>query len=490
MKYSDLRDFIQQLESRNLLKRIDYPVSPYLEMTVVSDKVLRAKGPALLFTNPKDHTIPVLTNLFGTEERVALGMGAEDISALRELGKLLSDLKEPEPPKGVKDAFSKLPLLKQALNMAPKIINNAPCQTHVFEGDEVDLTKLPIQTCWKDDAAPLITWGLVTTKGPNQDRENLGIYRQQVLSKNKLIMRWLSHRGGALDYQAFQEEHKGERFPIAVTLGADPATMLAAVTPIPDSIAEYAFAGLLRGKRTELTRCIGSKLHVPATAEIILEGYLEPGDEALEGPFGDHTGYYNEMQSFPVFTVERITHRDKPIYHSTYTGRPPDEPAILGVALNEVFIPLIQKQFPEIVDFYLPPEGCSYRLAIVTIKKQYPGHAKRIMMAAWSFLRQFMYTKFVIVCDDDINARNWQDVVWAMTTRMDPLRDTVMIDNTPIDYLDFASPHSGLGSKMGMDATSKWPSETTREWGRPIIMDKDIQNRVSEYWSLLGLGDE
>ena len=490
MKYSDLRDFIQQLESRNLLKRIDYPVSPYLEMTVVSDKVLRAKGPALLFTNPKDHTIPVLTNLFGTEERVALGMGAENISALRELGKLLSDLKEPEPPKGVKDAFSKLPLLKQALNMAPKIINNAPCQTHVFEGDEVDLTKLPIQTCWKDDAAPLITWGLVTTKGPNQDRENLGIYRQQVLSKNKLIMRWLSHRGGALDYQAFQEEHKGERFPIAVTLGADPATMLAAVTPIPDSIAEYAFAGLLRGKRTELTRCIGSKLHVPATAEIILEGYLEPGDEALEGPFGDHTGYYNEVQSFPVFTVERITHRDKPIYHSTYTGRPPDEPAILGVALNEVFIPLIQKQFPEIVDFYLPPEGCSYRLAIVTIKKQYPGHAKRIMMAAWSFLRQFMYTKFVIVCDDDINARNWQDVVWAMTTRMDPLRDTVMIDNTPIDYLDFASPHSGLGSKMGMDATSKWPSETTREWGRPIIMDKDIQNRVSEYWSLLGLGDE
>ncbi len=490
MKYSDLRDFILQLESRNLLKRIDYPVSPYLEMTVVSDKVLRAKGPALLFTNPKGHSIPVLTNLFGTEERVALGMGAENISALRDLGKLLSDLKEPEPPKGVKDAFSKLPLLKQALNMAPKIINKAPCQTHVFEGDEVDLTKLPIQTCWKDDVAPLITWGLVTTKGPNQDRENLGIYRQQVLSKNKLIMRWLSHRGGALDYQAFQEEHKGERFPIAVTLGADPATMLAAVTPIPDSIAEYAFAGLLRGKRTELTRCIGSNLHVPATAEIILEGYLEPGDEALEGPFGDHTGYYNEVQSFPVFTVLRITHRDKPIYHSTYTGRPPDEPAILGVALNEVFIPLIQKQFPEIVDFYLPPEGCSYRLAIVTIRKQYPGHAKRIMMAVWSFLRQFMYTKFVIVCDDDIDARNWQDVVWAMTTRMDPLRDTVMIDNTPIDYLDFASPNSGLGSKMGMDATSKWPSETTREWGRPIIMDKDIEKRVKDYWSLLGLNDE
>ncbi len=487
MKYTDLRDFIAQLESRDLLKRIDYPVSPHLEMTVVSDKVLRAGGPALLFTHPKHHQIPVLTNLFGTVERVALGMGEESLLALREIGKLLAALKEPEPLKGVKDAFSKLPLLKQALNMAPKYVNKAPCQTHVWEHEAVDLTQLPIQTCWPGDVAPLITWGLVTTKGPHQARENMGIYRQQVLSKNKLIMRWLSHRGGALDYQAFQAANPSERFPIAVTLGADPATLLAAVTPVPDTLSEYAFAGLLRGQRTQLTRCIGSDLHVPASAEIILEGYLEPGIEAPEGPFGDHTGYYNEVQSFPVLTVERITHRDNPIYHSTYTGRPPDEPAILGMALNEVFIPLLQKQFPEIIDFYLPPEGCSYRLAVVTIKKQYPGHAKRIMMAVWSFLRQFMYTKFVIVCDDDIDARNWSDVVWAMTTRMDPLRDTVMIDNTPIDYLDFASPVSGLGSKMGLDATSKWPSETQREWGKAITMDEDILKRVNDYWSLLGI---
>lgn len=487
MKYSDLRDFISQLEARDLLKRIDYPVSPHLEMTVVSDKVLRAGGPALLFTHPKHHTMPVLTNLFGTVERVAMGMGEEDILALREVGKLLAALKEPEPPKGFKDAVSKWPLVKHALTMAPKYVSHAPCQTHVFEGDEVDLRKLPVQTCWPGDAAPLITWGLVTTKGPHQDRENMGIYRQQVISKNQVIMRWLSHRGGALDYQAFQEAHPGERFPVAVTLGADPATLLAAVTPVPDTLSEYAFAGLLRGQRTQLTRCIGSELHVPASAEIILEGYLEPGVEAPEGPFGDHTGYYNEVQSFPVLTIERITHRDQPIYHSTYTGRPPDEPAILGVALNEVFIPLLQKQFPEIVDFYLPPEGCSYRLAVVTIKKQYPGHAKRVMMAVWSFLRQFMYTKFVIVCDDDINARHWPDVVWAMTTRMDPLRDTVMIDHTPIDYLDFASPVSGLGSKMGMDATNKWPGESSREWGTAITMDPDVLARVNGYWPALGL---
>ncbi len=488
MKYGDLRDFIAQLEVRGLLNRIDYPVSPYLEMTVVSDRVLRAGGPALLFTNPKNHHMPVLTNLFGTAERVALGMGEETILALRDIGKLLAALKEPEPPKGFKDAFNTFPhLIKQALNMAPKQVSKALCQTHVWEQDDVDLTKLPIQTCWPGDAAPLITWGLVTTKGPQQTRENMGIYRQQVLGRNKLIMRWLSHRGGALDYQAWQHEHPGERFPVAVTLGADPATMLAAVTPIPDTISEYAFAGLLRGQRTQLARCIGNDLHVPANAEIILEGYLQPNLEAPEGPFGDHTGYYNEVQSFPILTVERITHRDNPIYHSTYTGRPPDEPAILGLALNELFIPLLQKQFPEIVDFYLPPEGCSYRLAIVTIKKQYPGHAKRIMMAVWSFLRQFMYTKFVIVCDDDIDARNWHDVIWAMTTRMDPLRDTVMIDNTPIDYLDFASPVSGLGSKMGMDATSKWAGETQREWGKAITMDEDIIQRVNDYWSLLGI---
>lgn len=487
MKYADLRDFIQQLEARSLLTRIDYPVSPDLEMTIISDRTLRAEGPALLFTQPKNASMPVLTNLFGTVERVALGMGEDNIAALREVGLLLAALKEPEPPKGFKDAFGKLPLLKHALTMAPKYVSRAPCQTHVWEYDEVDLSRLPVQTCWPGDAAPLITWGLVTTKGPSQARENMGIYRQQVLSKNKLIMRWLSHRGGALDYQAWQQTHPGERFPIAVTLGADPATILAAVTPVPDTLSEYAFAGLLRGQRTQLIRCIGNELHVPASAEIILEGYLEPGLEAPEGPFGDHTGYYNEVQSFPVFTVERMTHRDKPIYHSTYTGRPPDEPAILGVALNEVFIPLLQKQFPEIVDFYLPPEGCSYRLAVVTIKKQYPGHAKRIMMAVWSFLRQFMYTKFVIVCDDDINARNWQDVIWAMTTRMDPARDTVMIDNTPIDYLDFASPVSGLGSKMGMDATSKWVGETTREWGKPITMDDEALKTVNDYWHQLGI---
>ncbi len=487
MKYADLRDFIDQLEHRGLLKRIHYPVSTDLEMTVVSDRVLRAEGPALLFEQPKGKTMPVLTNLFGTVERVALGMGEESVLALREVGKLLAALKEPDPPKGFKDAFEKLPLLKQALNMAPKIVRSAPCQQYVGEGDDVDLYRLPIQRCWPGDAAPLITWGLVTTKGPGQPRENMGIYRQQLLNKNQLIMRWLSHRGGALDYQAWQKEYPGERFPVAVTLGADPATILAAVTPVPDSLSEYAFAGLLRGQRTRLTQCLNSDLHVPASAEIILEGYLEPGVEAPEGPFGDHTGYYNEVQSFPVFTVEKMSCREKPIYHSTYTGRPPDEPAILGVALNEVFVPLLQKQFPEIVDFYLPPEGCSYRLAIVSIKKQYPGHAKRVMMAVWSFLRQFMYTKFVVVCDDDVDIRNWQDVIWAMTTRMDPARDTVMVENTPIDYLDFASPVSGLGSKMGMDATNKWQGETQREWGIAIQMDQDILEKVDGYWSELGI---
>lgn len=487
MNYTDLRDFIAQLEKRDLLTRIDHPVSPDLEMTIVSDRVLRAQGPALLFTQPKGHTMPVLTNLFGTVERVALAMGQTSIAALREVGHLLAALKEPQPPKGFKDAFRQLPLLKHALTMAPRHVKKAVCQTHVYEGSDVDLTKLPIQTCWPDDAGPLITWGLVTTKGPLQDRENLGVYRQQVIGRNKVIMRWLSHRGGALDYQAFQAHCPGERFPIAVTLGADPATLLAAVTPVPDTLSEYAFAGLLRGQRTDLVRCLGSDLHVSAHAEIILEGYLEPGVEAPEGPFGDHTGYYNEVQSFPVMTIERITHRTDPIYHSTYTGRPPDEPAILGLALNEVFIPLLQKQYPEIVDFYLPPEGCSYRLAVVTMKKQYPGHARRVMMGVWSFLRQFMYTKFVIVCDDDIDARSWPDVIWAMTTRMDPLRDTVMVDHTPIDYLDFASPVSGLGSKMGMDATHKWPGETQREWGRTITMDPEALHRVNTYWSDLGL---
>lgn len=486
MQYDDLRDFIWQLEERALLKRIDYPISPYLEMSTVSDRVLQEQGPALLFTHP-NLGMPVLTNLFGTVERVALGMGVEQISALREIGELLAFLKEPEPPKSFKDALEKFPLIKRAYHMAPKVVSKAACHDVILEHEQVDLTQLPIQTCWPKDIAPLITWGLVTTKNPKNGRQNMGIYRQQLLNKNQLIMRWLAHRGGSLDYQAWQDLHPGEKFPIAVTIGADPATILAAVTPVPDTLSEYAFAGLLRGKRTQLVNCIGSDLQVPASAEIILEGYLTPGLEAPEGPYGDHTGYYNEIQSFPVFTVERITHRKNPIYHSTYTGRPPDEPAILGVALNEVFIPLLQKQFPEIVDFYLPPEGCSYRLAVVTIKKQYPGHAKRVMFAVWSFLRQFMYTKFVIVCDEDINARNWKDVIWAMTTRMDPVRDTLLVENTPIDYLDFASPISGLGGKMGLDATSKWPGETQREWGEVITPDEEVVKKINNIWPLLGL---
>lgn len=486
MHYQDLRDFIQQLEQRALLKRIDVDVSRHLEMTLISDRVLQAQGPALLFTHAK-LSMPVLTNLFATVERVALGMGADSIQALRDLGKVLAFLKEPEPPKGFRDALQKFPLFKQVMHMSPKRVTSAVCQEVVYEGNAVNLYDLPIQTCWPDDAGPLITWGLVTTKHPRSGRQNMGIYRQQLIGKNQLIMRWLAHRGGALDYAAWQQLHPGQDFPIAVTIGADPATILAAVTPIPDHLSEYAFAGLLRGKRTSLVKCLSSDLEVPAGAEMVLEGFLRPGLEAPEGPFGDHTGYYNEVQNFPVFTVTRLTHRHQPIYHSTYTGRPPDEPAILGMALNEVFVPLLQKQFPEIVDFYLPPEGCSYRLAVVTIKKQYPGHAKRIMMAVWSFLRQFMYTKFVIVCDDDINARNWQDVIWAMTTRMDPVRDTVLLDNTPIDYLDFASPESGLGGKMGMDATHKWPGETKREWGRVIQVPLDLQQRVDELWLQLGI---
>lgn len=487
MKYKDLRDFIGQLETQGELKRIAQPISPHLEMTEICDRTLRAEGPALLFENPTGYDIPVLGNLFGTPKRVAMGMGADSVTALREIGKLLATLKEPEPPKGLRDALDKLPIYKQVLNMAPKVVKNAPCQTHIIEGADVDLAKLPIQTCWPGDAGPLITWALVVTKGPHKARQNLGIYRQQVIGRNKVIMRWLAHRGGALDFRDWQLAHPGQRFPVAVALGADPATILGAVTPVPDSLSEYAFAGLLRGGKTEVTKCIGNDLQVPASAEFVLEGYLEPGELADEGPFGDHTGYYNEVDKFPVFTIERITHRDKPIYHSTYTGRPPDEPAVLGVALNEVFIPLLQKQFPEIVDFYLPPEGCSYRMACVSIKKQYAGHAKRVMLGVWSFLRQFMYTKFVIVVDEDINVRDWKDVIWAMTTRMDPARDTVMIENTPIDYLDFASPVSGLGSKAGFDATNKWPGETTREWGVPIVMDETVKQRVDGLWQSLGI---
>ena len=493
MNYHDLRDFITQLEQMGELKRVSTPVSPHLEMTEICDRVLRQGGPAILFENPTGFDTPVLGNLFGTVRRVALGMGqdvateAEALAKLRDVGKVLSVLKEPEPPKGFKDAWEKLPLLKQVLTMSPKLVSSAPCQDVVIEGKDVDITRLPIQHCWPGDVAPLITWGLTVTRGPNKTRQNLGIYRQQVLGPNKVIMRWLAHRGGALDFRDHQLANPGQPFPVAVVLGCDPATILGAVTPVPDTLSEYQFAGLLRGKKTELVRCLGSTLQLPASAEIVLEGVLNPGETALEGPYGDHTGYYNEQAEFPVLTIERITMRKNPIYHSTYTGKPPDEPAMLGVALNEVFVPLLQKQFPEITDFYLPPEGCSYRLAVVSIRKQYAGHARRVMMGVWSFLRQFMYTKFIIVVDDDVNIRDWKEVVWAMTTRMDATRDTMLVDNTPIDYLDFASPVAGLGSKMGLDATNKWPGETNREWGTPITHDPAVKARVDAMWAELGL---
>ncbi|HQR04396.1 MAG: 4-hydroxy-3-polyprenylbenzoate decarboxylase [Proteobacteria bacterium] len=490
MKYRDLRDFIAQLEALGELKRIGVEVSPALEMTEICDRVLRAGGPALLFERPKGRAMPVLGNLFGTPRRVALGMGVSDtdhVAALRQIGHTLSALKEPEPPRGLRDAWDKLPLLRQVLNMAPKVLSSGPCQEIVQEGSGVDLTGLPIQTCWPGDVAPLITWGLTVTRGPHKSRQNLGIYRQQLLGPNKLIMRWLPHRGGALDYRDHCETSPGQPYPVAVVLGCDPATILGAVTPVPDTLSEYQFAGLLRGGRTELVKCLGSDLQVPARAEIVLEGVLHPGETALEGPYGDHTGYYNEQAEFPVFTVERLTMRRDALYHSTYTGKPPDEPAMLGVALNEVFVPLLQKQFPEIADFYLPPEGCSYRLAVVSMKKQYPGHAKRVMFGIWSFLRQFMYTKFIIVTDADIDVRDWKEVVWALTTRVDAIRDTVLVDHTPIDYLDFASPVAGLGSKMGIDATHKWPGETSREWGRPIAMDEAVKRHVDALWEHLGL---
>ncbi|CAI07386.1 predicted 3-polyprenyl-4-hydroxybenzoate decarboxylase and related decarboxylases [Aromatoleum aromaticum EbN1] len=496
MKYQDLRDFIVQLEERGELKRISAPVDTHLEMTEIADRVLRAGGPALLFEQPVTRGVaqamPVLANLFGTPQRVALGMGEELADGdwqtpLREVGSLLAFLKEPEPPKGFRDAWEKLPVFRQVLNMAPKEVRSAPCQEVVWEGADVDLARLPIQHCWPGDVAPLITWGLVVTRGPGKKRQNLGIYRQQVLSRDRVIMRWLAHRGGALDFRDHQQASSGEAFPVAVVLGCDPATILGAVTPVPDSLSEYQFAGLLRGAKTELVKCMGSDLQVPASAEIVLEGVIHPGDTAAEGPYGDHTGYYNEVSEFPVFTIDRITMRRDPIYHSTYTGKPPDEPAMLGLALNEVFVPLLQRQYPEIVDFYLPPEGCSYRLAVVSIRKQYPGHAKRVMFGIWSFLRQFMYTKFIIVVDDDVAIRDWKEVIWALTTRVDATRDTVLVDNTPIDYLDFASPVASLGSKMGLDATNKWPGETTREWGRPIVMDDVVKARVDAMWDELGL---
>ncbi len=486
MQYKDLRDFIAQLESTGELKRIQTEVDPLLEMTEICDRLLKAQGPAVLFEHPKGHDIPVLGNLFGTPKRVALGMGQGSVEALREVGQLLAYLKEPDPPKGLKDAWDKLPMLRQVLNMAPKELSNAPCQEVILQGGEVDLGKLPIQTCWPGDVAPLITWGLTVTRGPNKTRQNLGIYRQQVIAPNKVIMRWLAHRGGALDFREFCLMNPGKPYPVAVALGADPATILGAVTPVPDTLSEYQFAGLLRGAKTEVVKCIGNDLQVPASAEIVLEGMIHPGETALEGPYGDHTGYYNERETFPVLTIDRMTMRRNPIYHSTYTGKPPDEPAILGLALNEVFVPLLQKQFPEIVDFYLPPEGCSYRMAVVSMKKQYAGHSKRVMFGIWSFLRQFMYTKFIIVTDDDINVRDWKEVIWAITTRVDPVRDTLLVENTPIDYLDFASPVSGLGGKMGLDATHKFPGETNREWGKPITMDEAVKRRVDGMWQELG----
>jgi 4-hydroxy-3-polyprenylbenzoate decarboxylase len=488
MKYADLRDFVSQLERLGELRRVAVPVSPVLEMTEVCDRLLRQGGPAILFQKPAGHSIPVLGNLFGTTRRVALGMGRESVGELREVGQLLAALKEPEPPQGMRDALDKLGLLKAALwDMRPKVVSAPPCQQIVREGEEVDLSGFPLQTCWPGDVSPLITWGLTVTRGPLKARQNLGIYRQQPIARNKVIMRWLAHRGGALDFRDHCEKHPGEPFPVAVALGADPATILGAVTPVPDNLSEYQFAGLLRGSRTELAKCVGSDLRVPAAAEIVLEGVIRPGETALEGPFGDHTGYYNEQEPFPVFTIERVTMRRDPLYHSTYTGKPPDEPAILGAALNEVFVPLFQRQFPEIVDFYLPPEGCSYRVAVVSMRKQFPGHPKRVVFGVWSYLRQFMYTKFVIVVDDDIDARDWKEVVWAISTRVDPARDLTIVDNTPIDYLDFASPVSGLGSKLAIDATSKWPGETARRWGKPIAMDEAVRRRVDELWQQMGL---
>ena len=507
MKYRDLRAFVAQLETQGELVRIADPVSPRLEMTAVGDKLIRSSGPAVLFTQPAGHRIPCLINLFGTTARVAKAFGAESADELRDVGRLLASLKEPEPPKGLKDTGRLIQLAKALWDMKPTHVRGAPCQEVVVERTDIDLAALPIQTCWPDDAGPLITWGLVITRGPQSVaqprlRQNLGIYRQQLIGRRQLIMRWLPHRGGALDFREFALVNSGQPFPVAVALGADPATMLGAVTPVPDSLSEYQFAGLLRGSRTEVAdSSVGEaslKLQVPARAEIVLEGHIpvaaagfvgtsEAGVQlaerggylhALEGPFGDHTGYYNEQDWFPVFEVQRMTHRRDPIYHTTYTGKPPDEPAVLGVALNEVFVPILQKQFPEIADFYLPPEGCSYRMAVVAIRKSYAGHAKRVMFGLWSYLRQFMYTKFIVVTDDDIDIRDWKEVVWAITTRVDPVRDTLLVENTPIDYLDFASPVSGLGGKMGLDATHKWPGETTREWGRAIHMDAAVTARV------------
>lgn len=488
MPFDSLRDFIDHLESRGRLVRVTAPVSPHLEMTEIHTRLLAEKGPAVLFETVEGYDMPVLINLFGTVERVAWGMDREP-DQLRELGRTLAFLKQPEPPGGWREAMELVPVLRSALSMRPKGVSRAPCQEVVLRGDDIDLAKLPVQGCWPGEPAPLITWPLVVTKGPSKDRTdafNLGIYRMQVTGRNTTLMRWLKHRGGAQHHQRWGQA-KREPLPAAAVIGADPGTTLAGVTPVPDTLSEYQYAGLLRNRRVELVDCVSQPLRVPATAEIVLEGEVSLDDYGDEGPYGDHTGYYNSVERFPVFTVTAITMRKQPIYLSTFTGRPPDEPSVLGEAMNEVFLPLFTQQFPEVTDFWLPPEGCSYRIAVVAMKKAYPGHAKRVMLGVWSYLRQFMYTKFVIVTDDDVDARNWNDVIWAITTRMDPQRDTTMIDNAPIDYLDFASPVAGLGSKIGFDATGKWPGETQREWGRPIAMDPAIRERLDARWDELGI---
>ena len=494
MSYRDLREFLAQLEAVGELRRIAAPISPRLEMTAFSARVLRTQGPALLFEQPQGYEMPVLTNLFGTPARVARVLGAQDLQDLRAYGEVLAALKDPAPPNSVKDLWQRRHLLKTLWSMAPTQVRQPPCQQIVWEGPDVDLARLPVQHCWPGDVAPLVTWGLTITRGPRKTRQNLGIYRQQVLSRNELIVRWLAHRGGALDFADHCATHPGLAFPVAVAIGADPATLLGAVAPVPDSLSEYQFAGLLRGARTELAPALGVPLSVPARAEIVLEGHIRPDSRhpsgwhhATEGPYGDHTGYYNESAEFPVLTVERITLREKALYHSTYTGKPPDEPAMLGLALNELFVPLLQRAFPEIADFYLPPEACSYRLAVVSIRKAYPGHARRVMMGVWSHLRQFLYIKFIVVVDEDVNVRDWKEVIWALSTRMDPARDTLLIEHTAIDYLDFASPVAGLGSKMGLDATNKWPGETLREWGRSLVMDAAVTARMNALADALGL---
>ena len=493
MAYRSLRDFLRLLEEKGRLSRVTAPVSPFLEITEIHTRLMAEGGPAVLFENVVKadggrYDMPVLANLFGTVERVAWGMGREP-HQLREVGETLAFLRQPEPPGGWREALEMLPLLKTVMAMKPRNVSTAPCQEIVLQGADIDLARLPIQTCWPGEPAPLITWPLIVTRGPGKRREddyNLGIYRMQVTGKNTTLMRWLKHRGGAQHHARWKGE-KREPFPAAAVIGADPGTILAAVTPVPDTVSEYQFAGLLRGAKVELVDCKTIPLKVPAEAEIVLEGHVSLDNYQDEGPYGDHTGYYNSVEQFPVFEISAITMRRDPIYLSTYTGRPPDEPSILGMALNEVFIPLLRQQFPEIVDFWLPPEGCSYRIAVVSMKKAYPGHAKRVMMAVWSYLRQFMYTKWVIVVDDDIDARDWKDVMWAMSTRMDPARDITVVENTPIDYLDFASPESGLGSKIGLDATNKWPPETKREWGRKMRMEQDVIDKVTREWASYGL---